>query len=362
MAAGLPEAVEGDLGTFQRPGSSKLELTERQQSILKMVVEEYVLSASPVPSEKIAGRPQLKVSSATVRNEMVELEDLGLLTHPHTSAGRIPSDTGYRYYIEHLMTERGLTRMEQEMVWHQFHQVEADLDEWLPLAAAVTAQMAHTASLVTKLRSSRNRVKRIELVAVQDDVVLVVLILRSGGLQQRLVRLESPVTREELIRTANRLSEQFEELDHAQLVEKVASMEGLDRELGQIAVRLIEQSERPWGDSIYYEGIGFISGEPEFGRPARLMELVEVLQRGVPLGPLLQDVLASGDLRIVIGGENESEQMRGWSVVMQRYGVSDRAAGVIGVVGPTRMRYWRAVSLVRFMAELLDRLVEQSLR
>ncbi|HEX2923026.1 MAG TPA: heat-inducible transcriptional repressor HrcA [Chloroflexota bacterium] len=339
-----------------------MDLTERQQSILKMVVEEYVLSAAPVPSEKIAGRPQLKVSSATVRNEMVELEDLGLLTHPHTSAGRMPSDVGYRYYIEHLMTERGLTRMEQEMVWHQFHQVEADLDEWLPLAAAVTAQMARTAALVTKLHSPRNYVRRVELVAVQDDVALVVLILRSGSLQQRLVRLASPISREELIRTANRLSEQLEDLDHAQVQKKIDSLEGLDHELGQVVVRLMEQSERPWGDSIYYEGIGFISGEPEFGRPARLMELVETLQRGAPLGPLLQDVLTSDDLRIVIGGENESEQMRGWSVVLQRFGVSDQATGVIGVVGPTRMRYWRAVSLVRFMAELLDRLVEQSLR
>jgi heat-inducible transcriptional repressor len=358
IAEGLSRGSHDVLGAR----SSRLELTDRQQSILKMVVEEYVHSAAPVPSEKIAGRPQIKVSSATIRNEMVELEELGLLTHPHTSAGRIPSDGGYRYYIEHLMTERGLTRMEQEMVWHQFHQVEADLDEWLPLAAAVTAQMAHTAALVTKLHSTSNRVKRVELVAVQDDVVLVVLILRSGGLQQRLVRLASPISREDLIRTANKLSDQFENLGHNQLTRKLASLEGLDQELGQVVVRLMEQSERVWGDSIYYEGIGFASGEPEFGRPARLMELVETLQRGVPLGPLLQDVLTSGDLRIVIGGENESEQMRGWSVVLQRYGVSDQATGVIGVVGPTRMRYWRAVSLVRFMAELLDRFVEQSLR
>lgn len=343
------------------PGSIILELTERQQAILKMVVEEYVLTAIPVPSEKIAGRPQLKVSSATVRNEMVELEDLGLLTHPHTSAGRTPSDSGYRYYIEHLMTEGGLSRMEQETVWHQFHQVEAEVDEWLPLAAAITAQMAHTAALVTKLHSPSNRFKRVELVSVQDDLVLVVLILRLGGVQQRLVKLDSPVSREELIRTANRLTDQFEDLSHAQLLRRLPLLTELDQELGQVIARLMEQSGRPWGDPIYYEGIGFVSGEPEFGRAERLMELMETLQRGASLAPLFQDVLTSGNLRIVIGGENEAEQMRGWGVVLQRYGVFDQATGVIGVVGPTRMRYSRAVSLVRFMADLLDRLVEQSL-
>src|SRR5512142_2320373 len=99
-------------------------LTDRQRAILKMVVESYVLTASPVPSEKLAGQPGLKFSSATVRNELVELEDMGLLTHPHTSAGRVPSDLGYRYYIEHLMTEKGLTPIEAQTIWHQFHQVE----------------------------------------------------------------------------------------------------------------------------------------------------------------------------------------------------------------------------------------------
>lgn len=337
-----------------------MELTERQRAILKMVVEDYVLTAAAVPSEKIAGRPGLRVSSATVRNEMVELEELGLLTHPHTSAGRVPSDLGYRYYIEHLMTESVLTPMEQQTVWHQFHQVEAEMDEWGPLAAAVMAQMARSAALVTKLHAPENRIKRVELVSVQDDLVLVVLILRSGGLQQRLIRLDEPVGRDELIRIANKLSDLLVDKASSQLPHLASKLIGLEQELAVAVARLMEQSERNWGDAIYYEGIGFVSSEPEFGRAERLMALMEALQRGVPLAPLLADVLHSGGLRVVIGRENEAEAMRGCSVVLTRYGLSGQAAGVVGVVGPTRMRYWRAVSLVRFMADLLDRLVEQS--
>ncbi|MHB0870288.1 MAG: heat-inducible transcriptional repressor HrcA [Chloroflexota bacterium] len=339
-----------------------MELTARQQAILKKVIEDYVLTAVPVPSEKIVGRSGLKVSSATVRNEMVELEELGLLTHPHTSAGRVPSDLGYRYYIEHLMTEGGLTAVEQQTVHHQFHQVETEIDEWGPLAAAVLAQMTRSAALATKLHSPRNRVKRVELVSVQDDLVLVVLILRSGGLQQRLIRLDGLVGREELIRVANKLSDLLADQTSSQVAQRVSHLSGLEQELGIVVARLMEQSDHAWADAIYYEGIGFVSGEPEFGRAEPLMRLMEALHRGSALAPLFADVLDSGGLRVVIGRENEAEEMRGCSMVLTRYGLIGEAAGVVGVVGPTRMRYWRAVSLVRFMADLLDRLVEQSMR
>ncbi len=338
-----------------------MELTERQRAILKAVVEDYVLSAAPVPSERLAGQPRLRVSSATIRNEMVELENLGLLTHPHTSAGRVPSDVGYRYYIEHLMTETALTPMEQYTVWHQFHQVESEVDEWGPLAAAVMAQMARTAALVTKLHSPRNRVKRLELVSVQDDLLLAVLILRSGELQQRMLHLDEPMARDEVIRIANKLSHTLENMTAEQVSQKAAKLAGVEQVLAHLVARLVEQSERSWSDEIYYEGIGFVSNEPEFGRAERLLELMETLQRGSLLAPLLLDVLGSNGLRVVIGSENEPERMRGYSLILSRYGLSGESAGVLGLVGPTRMRYWRAVSLVRFMAGLLDRLTEQSL-
>ncbi len=304
----------------------------------------------------------MKVSSATVRNEMMELEELGLLTHPHTSAGRMPSDIGYRYYIEHLMMEGALSSMEQQTVWHQFHQIEAEVDEWGPLAAAVMAQMARTAALVTKLHSPEDRVKRVELVSVQDDLVLVVLILRSGGLQQRMLRLNDPIGRDELVKLANKLSDLLEGKNSAEVLRKAAGMLGLEQEFAMAVARLLQQSERSWSDAIYYEGIGYVSGEPEFGRAERLFSLMQALQHGATMAPLLGDVVDSGGLRVIIGRENEAEEMQGCSMVLTRYGLSGQAAGVVGVVGPTRMRYWRAVSLVRFMASLLDHLVEQSLR
>ncbi len=231
-----------------------MELTDRQRVILKTVVEDYIFTAAPVPSEKLAGQ-RLKVSSATIRNEMVELENLGLLTHPHTSAGRMPSDLGYRYYIEHLMTENGLAPMEEQTIWHQFHQVEAEVDEWGPLAASIMAQMARSAALVTKRHSSKGKVKRVELVSIQEDLVLVVLILQSGALPQRMLHLSESKTRDDLSRIANRLSEALGNMTAQQVIRRAGRLSGLDRELALLVARLIEQSERYWDDDIYYEGI-----------------------------------------------------------------------------------------------------------
>ncbi len=341
---------------------AEMELTDRQRAILKAVVEYYVQTANPVPSEKIAGKPGLKYSSATVRNELMELEELGLLTHPHTSAGRVPSDIGYRYYLEHLMTEKGLTPVEAQTIWHQFHQVEAEIDEWLPLAASVMAQMSRTAALVTKMRSREQRIKRMELVSVQEDLALVVVIMQSGSLQQRLLRLDEPIERDELVKLANRLSDRLVEKNSRQAAREAATMSGIEQELATVVARMMEQSQTNWGGDIYFEGIGYVSGEPEFGRAERLMELMDVLQHGSRLEPLFSEVLDSGNLRVVIGSENQAEAMRRCSVVLRRYGPSDEAAGILGIVGPTRMRYWRSVALVQFMGDLLDRLVEQSLR
>lgn len=339
-----------------------MELTERQKAILKAVVEGHVLTAIPVPSEKIAGQPGLRVSPATVRNEMFALEEFGYLTHPHTSAGRVPSDLGYRYYIEHLMTESQLDLVETQTVWHQFHQVEAEMDEWLPLAAAVLAQMSHAAALVTRLRTPQQRVKRLELVSVQDDQVLVVLIMRSGALRQRMLWLDRPASRDELTRTSNQLSDLLGGMTAGEVVLEAERLFGLEQEFGLAVSRLMEQHERNWAADIYYEGLGFISSEPEFGRADSLVRLMDTFERGTGLAPLLSDVFESGDMRVVIGSENQASDMRSCSVILRRYGPSSERAGVLGVVGPTRMKYWRALSMVRFMGDLLDSLVEQSLR
>src|ERR671914_1552247 len=161
------------------------ELTERQRSVLSAVVEDYVLTAIPVGSKALVARYGLGVSSATVRSAMAELEAMGLLSHPHTSAGRVPSDLGYRLYVESLMREAELDTADRLMIRHQFSQVQLTSDEWLRLAASVLAGSARAASLVTPARSRRARFGHAQLVALVDGTRLLVLVLADGNVHQR---------------------------------------------------------------------------------------------------------------------------------------------------------------------------------
>src|ERR671915_1052965 len=165
-----------------RPG---LELTERQRSVLRAVVEDYVLTAVPVGSKALVQRYSLGVSPATVRSAMAELESLGLLTHPHTSAGRVPSALGYRLYVEALMREAELDETDQLMIRHQFSQVQLTSNDWLRLAASILAGSTRTASVVTPARSRRARFGHAQLAALPDGSRLLVLVLSDGNVHQR---------------------------------------------------------------------------------------------------------------------------------------------------------------------------------
>ena len=188
-------------------------LTERQQTVLRLVIQEYVSSAAPVSSKTITCGYSLGVSAATVRNEMAVLEEQGYLTHPHTSAGRIPTELGYRYFVEKLMEQVDLPLDEQRMISHQFHQARLDLDQWLRLSAAVLAHSTQNASLVTAPKSERCHFKHLELIAIQEDVVLLVLVLQGGTVKQQILTLDSSATQDGLHSMARQVTELWTGLD-----------------------------------------------------------------------------------------------------------------------------------------------------
>jgi heat-inducible transcriptional repressor len=185
-------------------------LTERRRAILKVVVHEYVKTAEAVSSGRIDSMYDLGVSAATIRNELAALEEMGYLAQPHTSGGRVPTDRGYRYYVEGLMEEPAVPADEQRMIAHQFHQVQLDLTEWLRLAAAILAQSARNASLVTAPKLAESKVKQLQLISIQDSVALLVLVLQGGLVQQQMIMLAQPAHQESLAATAARLNRLIE--------------------------------------------------------------------------------------------------------------------------------------------------------
>ncbi len=337
------------------------ELTPRRRWVLKHIVEEYVTSATPVSSETVARRAPVRVSTATVRNDMAALEELGLVHQPHTAAGRVPSDAGYRLYVKELMRPADLEPAELRTIYHQFHQVEFAIDEWLALARAVLAQAVHSAAVVTPPLAPRARVRRIELVPLHDGLVLLVLLLHSGHIRQQVVPLVEPASREDLIQLSNRLTDLL--AGHTATEVRTAPAATVNEgQVLQAVAQALEHAEQQVGEGLLYAGIRFIVAQPEFAQSAKLQPVVEALEQGHVLAPILLQTLPQSGVRVLIGDELPHEAIRNCSIVLTAYGPDAETRGIVGIVGPTRMPYWRAVPLVHFVGSLIDGLMRESFR
>jgi heat-inducible transcriptional repressor len=353
-------------------------LSERRQLILKLVVQEFIETAMPVASEALVRKYRLNVSPATVRNELAALEDLGYLTHLHTSAGRVPTDAGYRFFVENLMERTPLSLPEQRMIRHQFYQVRGELDQWVQLAGAVLARTAQNASLVTPPRTSEPlRFRHLELVAIHESMALAVLVFHGGIVKQQTLTLETTRSPEDLRRAAGRVSDALADLSLSGVEDRLAreaqqaqsTFGDFERTLADLVARAMQTFEEQAQEQIYSDGLIEMLSQPEF-IPAlaredaeraveRMRHALELLKSGRGLGPLIPQALASEGVQVIIGGENSANEMREYSVVLARYGVDRAVAGVLGVIGPTRMAYPRSISTVRYISTLMSDLLAE---
>ncbi|HEY7801116.1 MAG TPA: heat-inducible transcriptional repressor HrcA, partial [Dehalococcoidia bacterium] len=230
-------------------------LTERRAQLLSLIVREYVDSALPVGSEAIVRKHELPFSSATIRNEMAHLEEEGYISHPHTSAGRVPSDQGYRYYVEALMQESDLPQATKRTIRHQFHQAGREEDEWIQLAAAVLARAVENAAVVTVPRSPESRLKRIELVGIQDNAALLVLVLHQARVKQQVLIFPEPIEQEDLARISNRLNDAFAGHSAGEIARSQAQMTQLEWHVANAVREIMSASDRGGYDEAYLEGV-----------------------------------------------------------------------------------------------------------
>lgn len=333
------------------------ELSDRQQVVLRLVIQEYVNSATPVSSKTILQGYNLGVSSATVRNEMAMLEELGYLTHPHTSAGRVPTEAGYRFFVERLMEKIDLPLEEQRMISHQFHQARLELDQWLRLSAAVLAHTTQNASLVTAPKSDRCQLKHLELISIQEDVALLILVLQSGTVKQQIMTLESFVPQDELHALSRRLTSLWAGQEACQITASTAMLVGLARQVGEVVVGTMERIDARSSSDIYHDGLLNILSQPEFKQREGVQQVIRALEERRLVDQLVEKALQAGGVQIIIGGEGQWDELSEVGIVMGRYGIGDTITGAMGVVGPVRMTYGRAVSIVRYMSRLMSGLL-----
>lgn len=332
-------------------------LTERRARILQLIIREYIDSAVPVGSETLVRKYGLRVSPATIRHEMVSLEDEGYLLQPHTSAGRIPSDKGYRYYVESLMEEEELPDEIQRTIRHQFYQVGGSLEEWAKLAAAIIARWVGNLALVTAPHAPRARLRWLELVEMRPGVALLVVVLRDGRVHRQTLAITGDLSQEKLTLIAQRLSGLLGGLTAAQAQREPAVLTPFEEEVRQAVVRILEAEDASSYTPAYLEGLRAMLSQPEFARPDTMLGFLDLLdEQSLPrLIPFHR--APPGSVAVIIGQENPQNAMRRCSLVVARYGRPAGVTGALGVLGPTRLSYDRATAIVRYMRSLLGELV-----
>ncbi len=340
------------------------EINEREQTLLKMLIESYVRDGQPVGSQKLARDSRLNLSPATVRNIMGDLEALGLVSSPHTSAGRIPTDKGYRLFVDSLLTVQSLDNDEVQRL-----KQEIDTDESVEVlierVSSLLSGVTHMAGVVVAPRREHQVLRHIELLPLSDQRILVILVMDKQEVQNRIIRTAHAYTPSELQQVANYLNASLGGAD-LQTVRKrlLADMRETRSKLDRLMQRALDMAESVFAETAAQDDC-VIAGQTnlmEFSELSdidRLRSLFDAFNSKQQILHVLDQCLGSPGVQIFIGQESGYEPLNNCSLVTASYGVNNRAIGVLGVIGPTRMAYDRVISIVDATARLFSAVLNQ---
>lgn len=329
-----------------------------------MVIRDYIETAQPVGSQHLVERYKLDLSSATARNEMAALTEMGYLRQPHTSAGRVPTEDGYRFFVGQLMHQVELPTAIQNTITHQFFQARHDVEQWMRLAASILAHQSQSISMVTAPHAEKSRYKHLELISTQGRQMLMVMVLACGEVSQQILTLTEPVPQEQLNQVANALNQICGGHITGEIAALPARSDTLEKDILALIMQDMQTADGRVSGEIYLDGLTNVLTEPEFTDSDEARRALRLFEER----SLLQDLLARtimnsnvGGLQVLIGGEGGWEELRQCSMILARYGVPGLATGTLGVLGPMRMSYTRTIPTVRFMADLLSDLVTETI-
>jgi heat-inducible transcriptional repressor len=332
-------------------------LSPRQELLLAKVIDGYNATGQPVGSKALAADPEVQAGSSTIRNELAVLEERGLLAHPHTSAGRVPTDAGYRYFVDRLLPARREGRAQLQLTL-----VRREVDEAMRMTTATLSQVTNLLAIVSAPPIATTTIRHVEVLRLQPQVLMVVIITSTGGVSKRMFTLDRPVDPGLADWASSYLNEQLvgmgvgARMMHAKLNDpglapnEHAFIEGLAPAFTELA----ETAE----NTLYVDGAARLLSEHRFQDVSQLNALLDALERRVSLLGVLSRALDERDIYVRIGGENEIPALRSLSLVAGNYGLPQRNLGTVSVIGPTRMDYAQAIMTVREAAVQLSRFVE----
>ena len=337
-----------------------VELSERRKRILRTVVESYIATAEPIGSKAIAEQAGLTCSSATIRNELAALEKLGLLEQPHTSSGRIPTASGYRFYVNELMEQHKLSMQETQTINSQLHLKMQELDRVIDQAGRMVSQLTNYPAFAMTDRREKATITRFDLLMVDQNSFIIVVMTNLNVVKNKLVKLPVDVNEPQLQLLNTLLNTSFVGKTAAELnpelmrmAEKAAgSAYGLISLVVSFAMEVLEDAGR---SSVHTAGANRILEHSEYQDVDKAHELLSYLDHDAELAQL-PGAMGDSDTKILIGPENVSDALKDTSVVMASYDIGEGMRGVIGVVGPTRMDYAKVTARLNYFAESLSKM------
>jgi heat-inducible transcriptional repressor len=330
--------------------------TTRSGKILNYIVGQYINRVVPVPSQVVADEANLGVSPATIRNEMALLEREGYLIRPHTSAGCIPSDKGYRHYVGSIENV-DLPHEEQRLISHTFHQVEKDVEAWVSLTATLLAKLVQNVAVVSFPKSTDCKLKHMELIAVQGARVLAIVVLEGAKVKEKLITFDEDVSQPALTVISSKLNSEYNGATARQISEKKLELTPLEKQATDFLVEIMKSEDSQEYQEPYLDGWHFILNQPEFAHSDRMGMLMELVENRGLLKVIVPARLSPHGVQVIIGKENKDAAIQNCSVVICQYGLPEEATGAIAVVGPTRMHYLRTIPTVYYLSSVLGQLV-----
>jgi len=333
-------------------------LDQRKLQILKAIIDDYIASAEPVGSRTIAKKYAVGVSSATIRNEMSDLEEMGYLEQPHTSAGRIPSNKAYRLYVDQLMNLNIIPLAETETIKKMYEQRTAELEDIVVQTARVLCNMTNYTSVVIGPKMNKVLIKSIQLVPVDDRHALMVVVTSAGVMKDLLLDLPQGINRDYLSRVSNMFTDLFRNKTFAEV--DLTFVPHIQKEIerkkdffNKFIDILSEGAAVRDHKDVHLEGATNIFNFPEYYDMLKAKEFLKLIEDKDTLYNFLNTMENVG-VSVVIGGENRFDELKGYSVVTASYKLGDKVLGSIAIIGPTRMEYSRAVSAIDFVCKNLS--------
>ena len=339
------------------------ELDPRSEEILRAIIRRHIVTGEPVGSKAVTAGTRLDLSPASIRNVMAELEERGLLQQPHTSAGRVPTDSAYRHYVDRMLPKTRVAPSKVRAIDAALTESRREIPELLSEASRQLSQFSQQVGLVLTPNLQRVMIDRIEFVRLDPRRVVAILVARSGVVHNRILDADEPAGQDELDRIGRYLTDELggRSLPEMRtlLLERMAEERAAYDELMAQSLELGRRAlvSDPSDAELLIEGAANLIGSPEFAEIETMRGLIRTLEDKKALIGLLGQVIEGAGVQVVIGAENPQAELNKCSLVVASYGEPDRRLGTLGIVGPTRMEYAKAIALVGHLAGVLTRLL-----